>query len=160
MHLTFVIVLKICIAFNRIVLADASSIAIRKHATQRSSSSLSGKLAIGIAGQYETANGLIKSLKDPSKVCTEFKKYVANGGQFHQVCWFHLLINLYNTLSIPYWGLHSYCRKWCPIHYHHQNETCALPRESLTYRMNHFYLRHLARNSWPKMPVNTSKQTY
>ncbi|CAG8542782.1 1181_t:CDS:2 [Paraglomus occultum] len=71
-------------SLSKVVLADASSIAIRKHATQRSSSSLSGKLAIGIAGEYETANGLIKSLKDPSKVCTEFKKYVVNGALFHQ----------------------------------------------------------------------------
>ncbi len=53
---------------------------------QQTSSSLLAKLAFGVSEHYEMANGLIKSLKDPSKICSDFRKYVSYGTSFHQVC--------------------------------------------------------------------------
>lgn len=52
---------------------------------QRTTSSLLSKLAFGVSGHYEMANGLIKSLKDSSKICSDFRKYVSYGALFHQV---------------------------------------------------------------------------
>ncbi|CAG8673055.1 14709_t:CDS:2 [Gigaspora margarita] len=72
---------EISASASKIALADASSIAIRMRQT---TSSLLAKLAIGVAGDYEMANGLIKSLKDSTKVCGDFRKYVSYGVLFHQ----------------------------------------------------------------------------
>ncbi|CAH1767468.1 11501_t:CDS:2 [Entrophospora sp. SA101] len=75
---------EISTSLSKIALADASSIAIRKALMQQKSSSLLAKLAIGVAVEYESANGLLNSLKDPQKVCGNFRKYVSNGALFHQ----------------------------------------------------------------------------
>ncbi|CAJ0847408.1 17785_t:CDS:2 [Entrophospora sp. SA101] len=76
---------EISTSLSKIALADASSIAIRKALMQQKSSSLLAKLAIGVAVEYESANGLLNSLKDPQKVCGNFRKYVSNGALFHQI---------------------------------------------------------------------------
>ncbi|CAG8659399.1 14618_t:CDS:2, partial [Racocetra fulgida] len=47
-------------------------VAIRKALMQQTSPSLLAKLAIGVAGHYEMANGLIKSLKESTKVSVGF----------------------------------------------------------------------------------------
>ncbi|CAG8439755.1 528_t:CDS:10 [Funneliformis mosseae] len=78
------VVMEIPTSMSKIALADANSIAIRKALMQQTSSSLLAKLAFGVSGHYEMANGLIKSLKDPSKVCSDFRKYVSHGTLFHQ----------------------------------------------------------------------------
>ncbi|CAG8457420.1 4029_t:CDS:2 [Ambispora leptoticha] len=78
------VLMEMITSISKIALADASSIAIRKALMSRTSSSLLAKLAIGVAGHYEKANGLIKSLKDPQKVCADFRKYVSYGALFHQ----------------------------------------------------------------------------
>ncbi|CAG8546616.1 7438_t:CDS:2, partial [Acaulospora colombiana] len=75
---------ELCMSISKISIADASSIAIRKALMQQTSSSLLAKLAIGAAEYYEMASGLIKSLKDPQKVCYDFRKYVSDGALFHQ----------------------------------------------------------------------------
>ncbi|CAG8793485.1 32059_t:CDS:2, partial [Racocetra persica] len=75
---------EISSSISKIALADASSVAIRKALMQQTSPSLLAKLAIGVAGQYEMANGLIKSLKESTKVCSDFRKYVSYGVLFHQ----------------------------------------------------------------------------
>ncbi|CAI2166098.1 17868_t:CDS:2 [Funneliformis geosporum] len=80
------VLMEIPTSMSKIALADANSIAIRKALMQQTSSSLLAKLAFGVSGHYEMANGLIKSLKDPSKVCSDFRKYISNGTLFHQVC--------------------------------------------------------------------------
>ncbi|CAG8536088.1 9015_t:CDS:2 [Dentiscutata heterogama] len=64
---------EISASTSKIAFADASSIAIRKALMQQTSPSLLAKLAIGVAGNYEMANGLIKSLKDSTKVCGDFR---------------------------------------------------------------------------------------
>ncbi|KAG9284243.1 hypothetical protein G9A89_002053 [Geosiphon pyriformis] len=78
------VMMEISTSISKIALADASSIAIRKALMAKTSSSLLAKLAIGVAGHYEKANGLMKSLKDPQKVCSDFRKYVHVGALFHQ----------------------------------------------------------------------------
>jgi hypothetical protein len=77
--------LEVATSLSKILLADASSISIRKALTRQTSSSLLGKLAIGVASQYEMAEGLIKSLPDASKLDSDWRKYIANGALFHQV---------------------------------------------------------------------------
>ncbi|CAG8495251.1 17127_t:CDS:2 [Cetraspora pellucida] len=71
-----------------------ASVAIRKALMQQTSPSLLAKLAIGVAGHYEMANGLIKSLKESAKVCSDFrnsfsvqslgKKFLAKDAYDHQ----------------------------------------------------------------------------
>ncbi|CAG8502667.1 2796_t:CDS:2 [Ambispora gerdemannii] len=78
------VLIEMATSISKIALADASSIAIRKALMSQTSSSLLAKLSIGVAGHYEKANGLIKSLKDPQKVCGDFRKYVSYGALFHQ----------------------------------------------------------------------------
>ncbi|EXX59168.1 hypothetical protein RirG_191380 [Rhizophagus irregularis DAOM 197198w] len=80
------VLMEIPTSISKIALADSTSIAIRKALMQQTTSSLLAKLAFGVSGHYEMANGLIKSLKDPSKVCGDFRKYVSYGALFHQVC--------------------------------------------------------------------------
>ncbi|RHZ81352.1 hypothetical protein Glove_121g70 [Diversispora epigaea] len=75
---------ELAASMSKVALADSSSIAIRKALMQQTSSSLLAKLSIGVAGRYEMANGLIKSLGDSKKVCGDFRKYVSNGALFHQ----------------------------------------------------------------------------
>ncbi|CAG8441699.1 2758_t:CDS:2 [Diversispora eburnea] len=60
---------ELAASMSKVALADSSSIAIRKALMQQTSSSLLAKLSIGVAGHYEMANGLIKSLGDSKKVC-------------------------------------------------------------------------------------------
>ncbi|CAG8610385.1 26025_t:CDS:10 [Dentiscutata erythropus] len=73
---------EISASTSKIAFADASSIAIRKALMQQTSSSLLAKLAIGVAGNYEMANGLIKSLKDSTKSLG--MKFLAKDAYDHQ----------------------------------------------------------------------------
>ena len=61
---------------------------------QQTTSALLAKLAFGVSGHYEMANGLINSLKDPSKVCSDFRKYVSYGALFNQVWLYFFCVEL------------------------------------------------------------------
>jgi len=81
---------------------------------QQKSSSLLAKLAIGVAAQYESANGLLNSLKDPQKVCGDFRKYVSNGVLFHQVTLnthIYYVVHLLDTILILFYFYYSHLER-------------------------------------------------
>lgn len=71
---------ELVLALSKLLLADAQSISIRK-AQGKTSTALLAKLAIGAAGNFESARGLIYTIK--GGVAPDLKKYISDGANFH-----------------------------------------------------------------------------
>jgi hypothetical protein len=78
--------LNIIASHCRLAAADAQSAAISKALIHsKVSNSLVAKLYMGVANQYETANGLLSSLPS-SEVASDLKRYLSDGTSFYKVC--------------------------------------------------------------------------
>ncbi|KAI7870872.1 hypothetical protein BDF14DRAFT_1770632 [Spinellus fusiger] len=73
------------VALSKMTLADAQSVAICKALVNKSlSNALTAKLYIGVAEQYEIANGLISSIQGNQEVSSDLKRYFVDGSQFYK----------------------------------------------------------------------------
>ncbi|GAB5591424.1 hypothetical protein Unana1_06324 [Umbelopsis nana] len=71
-------------ALSKLAAADAQSAAISKALIHsKVSNSLVAKLYIGVATQYETANGLLSSLPS-SEIASDLKRYLSDGTAFYK----------------------------------------------------------------------------
>ncbi|KAM3586391.1 hypothetical protein VKS41_002910 [Umbelopsis sp. WA50703] len=71
-------------ALSKLAAADAQSAAISKALIHsKVSNSLVAKLYMGVANQYETANGLLSSLPS-SEVASDLKRYLSDGTSFYK----------------------------------------------------------------------------
>jgi hypothetical protein len=69
----------------RLAAADAQSAAISKALVHsKVSNSLIAKLYMGVANQYDTANGLLSSLPS-SEIASDLKRYLSDGTAFYKV---------------------------------------------------------------------------
>jgi hypothetical protein len=69
----------------RLAAADAQSAAISKALVHsKVSNSLIAKLYMGVANQYDTANGLLSSLPN-SEIASDLKRYLSDGTAFYKV---------------------------------------------------------------------------
>lgn len=76
---------NIDLQISRLAAADAQSAAISKALIHsKVSNSLVAKLYIGVATQYETANGLLSSLPS-SEIASDLKRYLSDGTAFYKV---------------------------------------------------------------------------
>jgi hypothetical protein len=80
--------LTVTLFLHRLAAADAQSAAISKALVHsKVSSSLIAKLYMGVANQYDTANGLLSSLPN-SEIASDLKRYLSDGTAFYKV--FHI----------------------------------------------------------------------
>ncbi|KAI9286800.1 BRO1-like domain-containing protein [Umbelopsis sp. AD052] len=71
-------------ALSKLAAADAQSAAISKALVHsKVSSSLIAKLYMGVANQYDTANGLLSSLPN-SEIASDLKRYLSDGTAFYK----------------------------------------------------------------------------